>query len=201
MPGAELAIEVREIRKTYGATVALDGASFAVRSGAVHALLGENGAGKSTTVKLLTGLVRPDAGEIRIFGEACQIRTPREAHRLGIQTAFQEMTQIRDLTVVENMLLLYEPISALGRIRRREADRLVTEHLEQLGLSGIDPRREMRDLDLSARQKVEIARAVMRRPRILLLDEPTSTLSGRDIDWLGQLIAQLQREGITIIFI
>jgi ribose transport system ATP-binding protein len=201
MPDAEPAVELRAIRKVYGATVALDDMSFAVRRGAVHALLGENGAGKSTTVKLLSGLVRPDAGEIRIFGDTCHIRSPREAHRLGIQTAFQEMTQIRDLTVAENMLLLYEPTSTLGRIRRREAGRLVAGHLERLGLSDIDPRREMRDLDLSARQKIDIARAVIRRPRILLLDEPTSTLSGRDIDWLGQLIARLREEGVTIIFI
>lgn len=201
MPRAELAIEVRAVRKTYGATVALNDMSFAVRSGTVHALLGENGAGKSTTVKLLSGLIQPDAGEISIFGQVCRIKSPRDAHRIGIQTAFQEMTQVRDLTVVENMLLMYEPTSLVGRIRKRAAARRVAEHLEQIGLADIDPRRELRDLDLSARQKVEIARAVMRRPRILLLDEPTSTLSGRDIDWLGHLIARLNAEGITIIFI
>jgi ribose transport system ATP-binding protein len=195
------AIEVDTVRKAYGATVALDDMSFAVARGTVHALLGENGAGKSTTVKLLSGLVQPDKGEIRIAGKPCQIRSPRAAHALGIQTAFQEMTQIRDLTVAENMLLLNEPLSGTGRVRKNEAARIVERHLEDLGLGAIDPRREMRELDLPLRQKVEIARAVLRQPQILLLDEPTSTLSGRDIDWLGGLIARLRLQAVTIIFI
>jgi ribose transport system ATP-binding protein len=197
----DIAISAENIRKAYGATVALDSMSFSVRAGTVHALLGENGAGKSTTVKMLSGLVQPGGGTLRVFGENCAIRSPRQSHALGIQTAFQEMTQIRDLTIAENMLLLYEPVSTLGQVRKREGLRLVNEHLASLGLEDIDPRREMSELSLSSRQKVEIARAVFRRPRILLLDEPTSTLSGRDIDWLGGLIARLKAQGITIIFI
>jgi ribose transport system ATP-binding protein len=198
---ADIAVAFESVRKNYGATVALDGMSFSVSAGSVHALLGENGAGKSTTVKMLSGLVQPDAGTVRVLGEGCTIRSPGQAHALGIQTAFQEMTQIRDLTIAENMLLLYEPVSALGRLRKREGLRLVDEHLAIMGLGEIDPRRSMTELSLSARQKVEIARAVFRRPRILLLDEPTSTLSGRDIDWLGDLIARLRGAGITILFI
>jgi ribose transport system ATP-binding protein len=198
---AEIAIAVESVRKAYGATVALDSMSFSVQAGTVHALLGENGAGKSTTVKMLSGLVQPDAGSLRVFGEACKLRSPRQAQALGIQTAFQEMTQIRDLTVAENMLLLYEPVSVLGQLRKREGLRLVEAHLAAMGLGEIDPRRGMTELALSARQKVEIARAVFRKPRILLLDEPTSTLSGRDIDWLGHVIDGLKAQGITIIFI
>jgi ribose transport system ATP-binding protein len=197
----DIAVAFEGIRKTYGATVALDGMSFSVPKGSVHALLGENGAGKSTTVKMLSGLVQPDSGTVRVFGEGSTIRSPRQAQALGIQTAFQEMTQIRDLTIAENMLLLYEPLSALGRVRKREGLRLVDEHLAMMGLAEIDPRRGMSELGLSSRQKVEIARAVFRRPRILLLDEPTSTLSGRDIDWLGALIARLRDQGLTILFI
>ena len=198
---ADIAVAFESVRKTYGATVALDGMSVSVPAGTVHALLGENGAGKSTTVKMLSGLVQPDAGTLRVFGEACTIRSPRQAHALGIQTAFQEMTQIRDLTIAENMLLLYEPVSRIGRLRRREGLRQVEAHFAALGLEEIDPRRGMTELSLSMRQKVEIARAVFRHPRVLLLDEPTSTLSGRDIDWLGDLIARLRGEGITILFI
>lgn len=201
MASTDLAIAVRDLRKSFGATVALDDATFEVAAGTVHALLGENGAGKSTMVKMLSGLLRPDAGEIRLFGQSCHITSPREAHRLGVQTAFQEMTQIRDLTVVQNMLLPYEPTAWFGAVRRRQAERTVAAHLEALGLGGIDPRREVRELDLPLRQKIEVARAALRRPRILLLDEPTSTLSGRDIDWLGDLIARLKAEGTTIVFI
>ena len=196
-----LAISARDIRKAYGATVALDGASFSVQRGTVHALLGENGAGKSTLVKILSGLVQPDSGSIDLFGEPAKIENPRTAQRLGLQAAFQEMTQIRDLTVAQNMLLPNEPTTRWGSVRGREAERRVAEHLDRLGLAYIDPRSEIRDLDLPVRQKLEIARAVFRQPRILVLDEPTSTLSGRDIDWLGQLIADTKAGGASVIFI
>ena len=198
---SSLAISARKIRKSYGATVALDDASFAVERGTVHALLGENGAGKSTLVKVLSGLVQPDSGFIDLFGEPCRIDSPRAAQRLGLQAAFQEMTQIRDLTVAQNLLLPDEPVARWGGVRRREAERRVAAHLDSLGLGYIDPRSEIRDLDLPVRQKLEIARAVFRNPRVLVLDEPTSTLSGRDIDWLGQIIAATKARGASVIFI
>jgi ribose transport system ATP-binding protein len=195
------ALDVRRASKAYGATIALNEASFSVLPGEVHALLGENGAGKSTMVKLLSGLVAPDSGEIRLFGERVALRSPADAHRHGVQTAFQELTLVRDLTVADNMLLPNAPRGAFGQLRRRRGERLVAAHLAALGLSEIDPRAEVQDLELAARQKIEIARALFRRPRILLLDEPTSTLSGRDIEWLGAQIASLRRNGVTIVFI
>jgi len=158
------AIATRDLHKAFGATVAVDGVSFAIEAGKVHALLGENGAGKSTVVKLLAGLIAPDSGSIEVFGQSARIDSPRAAHRLGIQTAFQEMTLVKDMTVLDNMLMPYA-------------------------------------LDLPERQKIEIARAVYRRPKILLLDEPTSTLSGRDVDWLGKLIAEQKQKGVTVVFI
>ena len=196
----EAAIAVRDITKRFGATVALDGASFDVHSGEVHALLGENGAGKSTAVKILSGLLEPDSGELVIFGESTRISSARVAHRLGVQTAFQEMTLVPDLTVTQNMLLPYEPTTG-GQLRRGRARRRVEEILERLELGAIDPGAEVRSLDLPVRQKIEIAKAVARNPPILLLDEPTSALSGRDVDWLGSMIHWLREEGVTVIFI
>src|SRR5262249_25588951 len=114
-------IETRDLRKSFGATAAVDGVSFAVEAGRVHALLGENGAGKSTVVKLLAGLIAPDAGSIEVAGSAVRIDSPRAAHRLGIQTAFQEMTLVRDMTVLDNLLLPYAPLGPGGVIRRRKA--------------------------------------------------------------------------------
>jgi ribose transport system ATP-binding protein len=195
------AISAANVRKAYGATIALDDASFAVRAGTVHALLGENGAGKSTLVKALSGLVRPDSGKLFVHGQEAAISSPRVAHSLGLQTAFQEMTQILDLSVTHNMLLLNEPLNGMGQINGREAGRLVAAHLESMGLGFINPRSEVRDLDLALRQKLEIARAVFRKPRILLLDEPTSTLSGPDIAWLGGVIAKARAAGVSVIFI
>ena len=151
------ALRLEGVVKAFGATVALDGASFAVRAGEVHALLGENGAGKSTTVKLLSGLVQPDSGTIELSGERARLARPRDAHRHGVQTAFQEMTLVRDLTVTQNMLLPRAPAGPLGQLRRRMGERLVAEHLRPLGLEDVDPRAEIGDLELPVRQKVEIA--------------------------------------------
>ena len=195
------AIAVRELRKAFAATVAVDGVSFDVAEGTVHALLGENGAGKSTIVKLLSGLILPDAGSIRVFGQEVRLGSVRAAHRFGIQTAFQEMTLVKDLTVLDNMLMPYAPVGVSGLVRRREAERAVRRHFADIGLEGVDSSAEVGDLDLSVRQKIEIARAVFRRPRLLLLDEPTSTLSGRDVDWLGEIIAREKRRGVTVVFI
>ena len=194
-------VEVNEVRKTYGATVALDGASLKVAPGSIHALLGENGAGKSTMVKILSGLVQPNSGEIRVCGEPCRLSSPRGAQGLGLQTAFQEMTQVRDLTVTQNLLLNSEPVTGFGFVRKRRAEEMAIAHLEKLGLGFIDPRAEVRDLDLPVRQKLEIARAVLKKPKLLLLDEPTSTLSGRDIDWLGRIIAETKANGASVVFI
>jgi ribose transport system ATP-binding protein len=195
------AISLHEIRKAFGATVAVEDASFAIEPGTVHALLGENGAGKSTVVKLLAGLMQPDSGTITLAGREVRIDSPRTAHRLGIQTAFQEMTLVKDLTVLENVLLNYAPANALGLIERRKAEASVAQHFASLGLSGIDLKDEIRDLELAVKQKIEIARALYRNPTILLLDEPTSSLSGRDVDWLGEIIARERARGVTVVFI
>jgi ribose transport system ATP-binding protein len=201
MADAAEAVSVAGISKSFGATTALDDASFSARPGEVLALLGENGAGKSTMVKLLSGLIQPDSGVIKVDGQTVRLRRPADAHRHGIQTAFQEMTLVPDLSVGENMLISAMPTGPLGLIRHRAGREKVEAHLAAMGLGFVDPRREARDYDLAIRQKIEIARAVMRTPRLLLLDEPTSTLSGRDIDWLGDLIAHQKARGVTVIFI
>jgi len=195
-----IAVAARSIRKVFGATIAVNDVSFDIHVGETHALLGENGAGKSTLVKLLSGLILPTTGSFLVFGEAALLHKPGAAHAHCIQTAFQELTMVRDLTVLDNMLLPYPP-TRLGQIRRTQARRMVGEHLDAIGLPNIDLDADLRDLDLNERQKMEIARALFRRPKILLLDEPTSTLSGRDIDWLGGLIAGLKRDGVTVVFI
>lgn len=195
------AIAAKNIRKVFGATIAVDDVSFEVHSGDVHALLGENGAGKSTLVKLLSGLIMPTTGSLSVFGTPVTLKSPRASHAHGVQTAFQELTMVKDLTVLDNMLMPYPPRNLFGQIRRREARRQVEAHLSQLGLGDIDPQAELHELDLNQRQKIEIARALFRHPKVLLLDEPTSTLSGRDIDWLGGLIETCRVGGVTIVFI
>jgi ribose transport system ATP-binding protein len=195
------AIELKDVVKTYGATRALDGASFSVRGGAVHALLGENGAGKSTMIKLLSGTIQPNEGTISVFGESIIMREPRDAHRHGLQTAFQELTLVPDLTVLQNMLLSYQPTSIGWQLRHRSARRQVTDYFERIGLGSIDVRKDARSYGLALRQKIEIARAIFRDPRILFLDEATSALTGSDIDWLAGLVDQVKARGVTVVFI
>ncbi|GJH13653.1 sugar ABC transporter ATP-binding protein [Caballeronia novacaledonica] len=201
MNDASLAIDLSKVTKRFGATVALDGASFSVQRGAVHALLGENGAGKSTTVKLLSGLMQPDAGSIRVMGNDVTMKSPKDAHRAGVQTAFQEMTLVRDLTVAQNLLMSYEPTGFLGRIKQRDAQRQAAEWLDRLELPDVRPGAYIRDLSLPVRQKIEIAKAIVRRPKVLLLDEPTSALSGRDVAWLSRRIDELKASDVTFVFI
>lgn len=198
---SQSAIGLESVSRSFGATVAVDDVSFAIDTSSVHALLGENGAGKSTIVKMLAGLIEPDTGSFSIFGKTTRLSHPRAAHGRGIQTAFQEMTLVRDLTVLDNMLLPYAPLRAIGTVNRGTAATLVSEHFDWLGLDGIELQDEVGGLDLAIQQKIEIARAIFRKPDILLLDEPTSTLTGRDVDWLGNVIARLKEKGVTIVFI
>lgn len=195
------ALVIDNLSKRFGTTQALDGASVTVRSGDVHALLGENGAGKSTLVRVLSGLTRPDTGTISVFGEEARIARPRDAHALGIATAFQEISLVPDLTVLDNFLLGDGQRRNGLIIDRRKARRSVEDTLAELGLTDADPLSEVRDCPLPMRQKLEIARAVARNPKILLLDEPTSALSVQDVDWLGRIIEKLRQRGTTTIFI
>ena len=195
-----MAIEIDGVFKAFGATKAVDDVSFTVAAGSVHALLGENGAGKSTTMKLLSGLIEPDRGTIRVQGRSVRLRSPRDSHRIGIQTAFQELTLIPDLTVLENMLIPRAPTGFSGAVRKTVAARDITRHFEAIGLD-VNLYELASDLDLGIRQKVEIARALYRKPQILLLDEPTSALSEGDVAWLGEMIAQVKAQGTTVLFI
>ncbi|CAB3745596.1 Ribose import ATP-binding protein RbsA [Paraburkholderia sediminicola] len=194
-------INIDSVQKAFGPTIALAGASFKVPQGSVHALLGENGAGKSTLIKIISGMLQPDSGSISILGKEVILRDRQTAHELGIATAFQELTLVKDLTVAANLLMPYEPLNRFGLVRRRKSDEIVRAHLNALGIQDISPRDRVSRLTLPQRQKLEIARAILREPKVLLLDEPTSALSGPDIDWLGDIIEQQKRAGAAVLFI
>ena len=196
-----MAVAATGVSKAFGATIALDNASFSAAAGTVHALLGENGAGKSTLVKLLSGLLRPDSGTLSIMGSRVEFSSPRDAHARGLQTAFQELSLVPELTVAENMLMPYQPVGAMGQLRGNRGEELIASDLRALGVDDISPRQQVRGLSLPIRQKLEIARAVRRKPAILILDEPTSALTGPDIDWLGAIIERTRSVGATVIFI
>jgi ribose transport system ATP-binding protein len=195
------AVAIKGLSKSFGATKALDDVSFDVNAGQIRGLIGENGAGKSTLLKLVSGLVKPDRGQIAIFDAAYQPRTPLDAHAFGVQTVFQELTLIEDLSVAQNLLLPNEPRGAFGLISGRASREKAEAILARFRVSDIDPDAEIRDLSLSDRQRIEIVRAVSRDPRLLLLDEATSALTSKDVGWLYSLVTNLRSESVGIIFI
>jgi ribose transport system ATP-binding protein len=194
------AIEAVRVVKSYGGVRALDGASFQAAQGEVHALVGENGAGKSTLIKALGGRVRPDEGTIRLFGRQVRLAGPPDAHALGAWTVFQELTLLGGMNVAENLLLAREGRGRTGLIDRAGMPRRAEALLAGLGIEHIDPRALVEDIPLADRQVVEIARAVSHAPKILFLDEPTSSLVEREVAWLFGLIARLRGEGAAIVF-
>ena len=195
------AIVVEHLSKRFEATVALEDVSLAIATGEVRAIVGENGAGKSTLVKILSGLVRPDFGNVHVGGAQLRFWSPKESHAAGIQTAFQEMTLVEGLSVTQNMLLPYEPTRLGLQVDRRSSRARVVQQLSALEIAGVHPDAHVAELDLPTRQKLEIAKAVMRQPSVLLLDEPTSTLPTADVEWLRRQIARLKSAGVTVVFI
>ena len=195
-----LAIEGAEISKTFGAVKALDGASFAARMGEVHGLVGENGAGKSTMIKVLSGVLSPDSGTVRVNGHQMELGNPQVAQASGIRTVFQELSLMSWMTVAENLLLRREPKGFARLLKRRDLAPRAEEIFAELGVEYIDPLELVANLTLAQQQIVEIARNVIQEPEILFLDEPTSSLAGREVEWLFGLLDRLREEGRCVIF-
>jgi ribose transport system ATP-binding protein len=191
----------RGVSKSIGGVRALDGVDFAANAGEVHALLGENGAGKSTFIKILTGAVAPDEGALTLFGKPLAPGSPRAAARAGVAAVFQELSLVPDLTVAENVWFRHEPLSPLRTVRGRKLLRATEGLFERLSFPAVDPRREVRVLSVAERQLVEIAKAVASEPRVLILDEATSALAPREVEWLLGLAKRLAGTGMVVIYI
>lgn len=198
-PGAPR-LEMRGVHKRFGATVALDGVDLTVGRGEVHALVGENGAGKSTLMKVLSGAVPADAGEIRLDGAVYRPQSPLEGRRAGIAMIYQELSLAPHLSVEENIVLGMEP-ARLGFLRGKEIRRRAMEALQHFDHPEIAPTAPVGRLTVAAQQLVEIARALAIGCRVLVLDEPTSSLSHNDVDRLFALIGVLKKQGHAIVYI
>ncbi len=177
-------LEAVGISKRYGGVLALNKMHFAADGGEVHAILGENGAGKSTFIQILSGAVGADAGELRLNGAPYRVNNPREAQRAGITPVFQELSLIPDLTVAENIFFGSERLSALGTISQRDLNRQTEALFESLGLAPMAPHVPVRTLPIGDRQLIEIVKGLAGDPTILILDEATSALLPREVDWL-----------------
>ena len=193
-------LELRGVAKRYGGVRALEEVDFACSSGSIHAVLGENGAGKSTLIKIISGVVQPDVGEIRLAGEPVRFAGPSAANRAGIVAIFQELSLVPDLSVADNVCLS-DPPRRFGLIDRRAQRRRAAEYLGRLGCGDLDPETRVKDLPLSRRQLVEIAKALALKPRLLILDEATSALTAADVELVFGLLHQLRRENLALLYI
>lgn len=188
------------ISKSFGATHALRSVDLEVRPGEVLALVGENGAGKSTLMKVLSGAHQPDSGQMWVDGEPYKPRNPLDARNSGVGMIYQELSLAPHLSVMENILLGVEPTNGpfmdWGQTKSRAASALA-----EIGLSDVDPKMEIRRLSIARQQMVEIARAIALDCQVLVLDEPTSSLTRSDIEQLFALINRLKKSNISIIYI
>ena len=189
------------VEKAFGATRALAGVDFSVAPGEVHALIGENGAGKSTLMKALAGVHPPDAGRMEIDGAPYWPADPLDARRRGVAMIFQELALAPHLTVEANVMLGVEPARAGGRLDHSTAREKTRQALTALGHGSIDPQTRVDALPIGAQQLVEIARALVLDAKIIVLDEPTSSLAGGDVEKLFEVIERLKERGVSIVYI
>ena len=195
---ASPALEVRNLTKQFPGVLALDGVAFVLGRGEVHALVGQNGAGKSTMINVLSGMLAPDAGEIRLAGRPASIDSTRKAIELGIATVYQELSLLPNLTVAQNIALGHEPrrlglldLAAMRTTARKALARISVE-LDDIPVGG---------LSLAERQLVEIAKALAHDPTVLVLDEPTAALGGREVERLFAILRRLRGEGMSIVYV
>jgi ribose transport system ATP-binding protein len=196
----ELLLEMEGISKHYGGVRALEDVQFSCDRGSIHALLGENGAGKSTLIKILAGVVQPDAGSIILDGQQVSFPTPSAASDAGIACIFQELSLLPDLTVADNIAIIRPP-KRFGLIDRRAQRRLAEHALARVGAEDIHPDAPVGELPLSRRQMVEVAKALVRDPKILILDEATSALTAADVAKVFKMLRQLKEDGLSVIYI
>jgi ribose transport system ATP-binding protein len=188
------------ISKRYGGVRALQEAGLTIEAGRIHAVLGENGAGKSTLIKIMAGVVAPDEGQMLLEDRPVTFASPAAANAAGIVCIFQELSLIPDLSVADNIAISHPP-RRFGLIDRRAQRRLAEEALARAGAQGIHPLALVKDLSLSRRQMVEIAKALARKPRILILDEATSALTAADVTKIYEVLKRLRSEGLALVYI
>jgi len=193
-------LRMEGIVKTFPGVRALDGVTFEVERGEVHALVGENGAGKSTLMKVLAGAERADAGTIQVDGVPVKIDGPRDAERLGIGMIYQEFNLVPELGVVENILLGHEPTTRRIFLDRAAAERDVTAALTEFGIT-LPFDRPARRLSVAQQQMAEISKSLVRKARLIVMDEPTAALTEREIDALFALIGKLKAQGVAFVYI
>jgi len=197
----DIVLEARDIGKSFPGVRALNGVKLQVRRGEVRALVGENGAGKSTLMLILAGVLSPDSGQILLNGTPASFSAPHDASRQGISIVFQELSLVPSLSVAENIFTNRQPIDGLGFINRSELNRRAREMLDLFDMDMVDPAMPVRNLPVSTQQVIEILKALSTDPIVLILDEPTSSLSDAETALLFRNISRLSARGVACIYI
>ncbi|MBS3647808.1 sugar ABC transporter ATP-binding protein [Pseudaminobacter sp. 19-2017] len=197
---SDVVLSLEDVSKVYSGTVAVKHATFDVRRGAVNVLVGENGAGKSTMMRMCAGVEKPTSGRILLDGEEVTFNSSGDAVARGIGMVFQELNLFGNMTVAENIFATREITNALGHIDHKEQERRAGEFLDRLQ-AGIKPTTMVEDLTIGQQQLVEIAKAVSLDARVLIMDEPTSALSAAEVEILFKVIADLKARGVAIVYI
>ena len=200
VPNAEYLLSAEGVRKEFPGVVALDDVQFRLKRASVHALMGENGAGKSTLMKILAGIYTPDKGEVKFKGVDIRLKSPLDALENGIAMIHQELNLMPFMTVAENIWIRREPLTRLGFVDHSEMNRKTADLFKRLNIA-LDPQSEVRDLSIANRQMVEIAKAVSYESDVLIMDEPTSALTEREVAHLFTIIRDLRSQGIGIVYI
>src|SRR5438876_9829350 len=195
-------LKIENITKSFSGVTVLDDVSFKVRPGEVHALIGENGAGKSTLMKIVTGAYQADCGQVFWKGRPVEIKTPRQAHDLGINIVHQELMLVPQLSIGENVFLGRHPVGrGISRwVKWGDINEQASNLLKGLG-HPLDPRRPVGELSIAEQQLVEIARALAFSAELIIMDEPTSPLSEHETTRLFQTISQLKARGVSVVYI
>ena len=193
-------LSVSGIHKSFPGVQALAGVELDVRAGEIHALVGENGAGKSTLTKIIAGVQPADTGEIRLNGKVVHWQGPAAAKAAGIHVIYQEFVLFPHLSVAENVFLGRMPRNRLGLIDHRMAERRAADILARLGVA-LDVRQRVSGLSVADQQMVEIAKAMIETPKVLILDEPTAVIAGREVELLFERLRKLRDEGVAIVYI
>jgi inositol transport system ATP-binding protein len=194
-------LEFKNISKRFPGVQALNDVSFGIKRGTVHVLVGENGAGKSTLLKIINGLFRQDTGEILLNGEPTNFSSPLAALKAGISMIYQELNIIPEMTVLENLYLGREIINNFRIINKKAMASKLNEFLEKQGLLHYDIKQKIKELTVAEAQMIEIVKAIFSKAQIILMDEPTSALTEKEVDFLFEKIEELKSNGITIVFI
>lgn len=195
------ALDMRQVSKRFPGTLAVDKVDFRVRAGEVHALMGENGAGKSTLMKMLAGLFNDYTGEIYINGEKRELHTPNLAKEYGVGMVYQELSLARRISIYENLLVGRLPKKNALFIDKAKAIEEAKKLLHRVGLDDIDPTLDVSEISQCDAQLVEIAKVLGSEPKILVMDEPTSALSSEEVKRLFEIVRNLQKQGLAIVYI